>query len=75
MEEVMNREDANYIVIISESYGLKRIILKAYFHLDSSDECGEMISYMGDYYGAYMRENTRLEIAKVIEGTVVGGRI
>lgn len=72
MEEVMNREDANYVVVISESFGMKRVILKAFFHLDSSNQCGEMISYVGEYYGAYLRANTRIEIAKVIGDSVIG---
>ena len=74
MEEVLNKEDANYVVIFSEAYGLKRVIEKVYFHLDEEKDMQEMMHYIADNYSWLISTGMRIDMGKVINGATVGGR-
>lgn len=68
MEEVMNKRDANFVVILSEAYGLKRVILKIYFNLDNfnSTSMWEVLTYVADNYSDYIDSGVRMDFARVI---------
>lgn len=71
MEEVMNVEDANLSIVISESYGLKRVIHKIYFYLDNYDECSEALKWVTNNYSEFIVPNVRIDCYKVICGRKV----
>ena len=73
IEEVMNKRDANFVVILSEAYGLKRVIMKVYFNIDlGHDAIGDVLRYVADNYSMYIDFNVRIDFARVIgDATVV----
>lgn len=73
MEEVLNKEDANYVVIFSETYGLKRVMGKVYFYLDEKKDMREMMHYIADNYFWLISTGVRIDMGKVINGATVGG--
>lgn len=70
MEEVTNLNDANYCVILSESFGKKRVIKKIYFNADSSNYIPDMIAWVANYYGYLIVENVKIECYHCNNGLV-----
>lgn len=67
MEEVMNKQDANFVVILSEAYGLKRVIKKIYFKIDLyEDPIRDVLRYVADNYSKYIDSGVRMDFARVI---------
>lgn len=72
IEEVMNKRDANFVVILSEAYGLKRVIMKVYFNIDlGHDAIGDVLRYVADNYSMYIDFNVRIDFARVIGNATV----
>lgn len=71
MEEVMNPEDANLSIVISEAYGLKRVIRTVYFYVENNGECGDALRWVVDNYGYLISPNIRIDCYKVIYGRKV----
>lgn len=74
MEEVTSMDDANYCVILSESFGEKRIIKKIYFNADSESYIPDMVAWVANYYSMYIAENVRIEVFHVRNGLVYARR-
>ena len=70
VEEVLDAEDANYCMVISEVDGLKRVLMKAYFvlHDEEEDVMPDMWGYMIDTYGWYLGPGIRMDCYKVFNG-------
>lgn len=72
IEEVMNKRDANFVVILSEAYGLKRVLKKIYFNIDlGHDAIGNVLRYVADNYSMYIDFNVRIDFARVIGNATV----
>lgn len=74
MEEVTNMNDANYCVILSESFGEKRVVKKIFFNVDNPGYIPDMVAWVANYYGYLLGENIRLEVFHVRNGLVYARR-
>jgi len=75
IEEVMNKQDANFVVILSEAYGLKRVIMKIYFKIDlGHDAIHDVLRYVADNYYMYIDTGVRMDFARVICDAAIGGK-
>lgn len=74
MEEVLSLEDANYCVILSESFGEKRVIKRIYFNANSEEYIPDMIAWVANWYPGYIMENVRIECFHVRNGLVYARR-
>ena len=71
----MNKQDANFVVILSEAYGLKRVIMKVYFNIDfTHDAIRDVLRYMADNYSMYIDTGVRMDFARVICDAAIGGK-
>lgn len=67
MIEVHNIEDAKSVVVISESFGEKKILKEIYF--DKNDyPVASMIKYSASHYPFFFDYNNRIDIYKVKNG-------
>ena len=75
IEEVMNKQNANFVVILSEAYGLKRVIMKVYFNIDlNHDAIRDVLRYVADNYSIYIDTGVRMDFARVICDAAIGGK-
>lgn len=75
IEEVVDKCDANFVVILSEAYGLKRVIKKVYFKIDlGHDPVSNVLRYVTDNYPMYIDSKVRIDFARVIGSATVGGK-
>lgn len=76
VEEVMNKQDANFVVILSEAYGLKRVLKKVYFNIDAMthESMRDILHYVADNYYPYVGTNIRMDFARVICNAAIGGK-
>lgn len=69
MREVA-KQDANLCVIFSDPCS-KQVINKFYFDAQPSESANAVV-YLCGLYPGYFSANTRIDIAKVIDGAVIG---
>lgn len=72
LEEVLLAEDANYVIVLSEAFGLKRVLRKIYFYLPEGVGCSEMVKWVAKYYGDFLVPDVRLDMHVVRFGKAIG---
>lgn len=71
-EELSSAEDANYSIVISETWGLKRVIRKFHFYIPLEVGVSKALTYIAEEYPWEIQPNTRIDIYRVRESKVIG---
>ena len=74
MEELeVMPQDANYVIIFSESFKAKRVLRKVFVKLSGGESAADAMRYVVDTYPELIQPNVRIDIYKVRCGRVFGG--
>ncbi len=71
-KEVINPEQANRVVIISEAYGRNYVRKKVYFYLPGDMGVKECLMHVLDNYSDLLGCDIRLDVYQVRNGRIVG---
>lgn len=66
-------KDANIVVILSEAFGSKNVLLKVWLEIPASVGMNKAIKYVAEYYPDYIDTNVRIDIYRARRGAVIGG--
>ena len=74
MEELeVMPQDANYVIIFSESFKAKRVLRKVFIKLSFGEPTAKAMRYVVDTYPELVQPNVRIDMYKVRCGRVFGG--
>lgn len=70
--EVFSSSEANYVVVLSEAFGLKRVIKRIWFNLPEDKPMNNLLLQAAELYGEYISPNIRIDIYKTRAGRAYG---
>lgn len=71
--EIVNRENANYVILASDNFNQRQIFCKFFIHLNETDSLSGALMVFASGHPEIIKPNVRIDIYKVRNGNIIGG--